>query len=399
MHLWRNCLQLTSRSLAEASERFPQNRRKPVQTRGMFSAGGISGRRDLVAVAILVAAVVFAYPAEAYPNGQLQPAVSYHQISDPAEPVFAASNQPPQQPKLKQPETGDASVDLEPDLLGTAFSDGDQNDMHLRTQWRIEASGDGQVVMNTSCRGHHLIGLRVPGFILDPLSNYHLQVRYSDQSDEPSLWSMPVFFSTAADPHDLNDNRIPDSQEISFFIDLNADGIDDADQSSRIISILNYDGRLKMGLGLETGGEAIGIRAVASVNPAALPEPFFSPEEMAYGLLRYKITVPSPGRDVGVIIYLSDPIDSETPWLRYDSIMGWEDISGRIRIDPDGTRITRYVTDGGPGDSDGTANGVIVDQCGPLTVENAAISDKESRAADGVDATTCFIQAIGQGVK
>jgi hypothetical protein len=79
--------------------------------------------------------------------------------------------------------------------------------------------------------------------------------------------------------------------------------------------------------------------------------------------------------------------------------MGWEDISDKVLIDSGGTRITRYVTDGGPGDSDGAANGIIVDQCGPLTVENAAISGTESRTADGVDATTCFIQAIGQGVK
>jgi hypothetical protein len=348
---------------------------------------------------LLLTAVVFAFPDQAYPNSPFKQAVTYHQISNPAEPVIATSNQPPRQPNLKQPETGDASIDLEPELLGTAFSDGDQIDMHLRTRWRIEASGDGQVVMDMNCRGHNLTDLRVPGFILDPQSNYHLRVRYYDQSDAPSPWSMPVSFSTVADPHDLNANRIPDSQEISFFIDLNADGIDDADQSSRIISILNYDDSLKLGLGIESGGEAIGIRAVANVSPSTLPEPFFSPEEMAYGLLRYKITVPSPGREVGVIIYLSEPIDSETPWLRYDAIMGWEDISDKVLIDSGGTRITRYVTDGGPGDSDGAANGIIVDQCGPLTVENAAISGTESRTADGVDATTCFIQAIGQGVK
>lgn len=400
MHTRRNYRYQALRSLAAASGKFPQNQLKPPQTFRMFAAAGMSGRRDLVAMAmLLLAAIVFAHPDKAYPEGQLHPAVTFYQIPNAAEPVAVASNQPPQQPKLKQPETGDASVDLEPDLLGTAFSDGNPNDMHSRTQWRIEASGDGHVVMDMSCRGHNLTDLRVSAFILDPLSDYHLQVRYADQSDEPSLWSVPVSFSTIADPHDLNGNRIPDLQEISFFVDLNADGIDDADQSSRVISILNYDGSLKLGLAIETGAEAIGIRAVADVDPSTLPEPFFSPEEMAYGLLRYKITVPSPGQEVGVIIYLSAPIDSETPWLRYDTIMGWEDISGRIRIDPDGTRITRYVTDGGPGDSDGVANGIIVDQCGPLTIENAAISDTESRAADSVDATTCFIQAIRQGIR
>jgi hypothetical protein len=395
----QNSLHFTSRTSAAASWKFLQNRKRPPQTFRMVAAHRTSKLRDLVAIGILLlAVVVFAYPAKSYPDGQSQPAVTYYQISNPVEPHTATSNHPPQQPKLKQPSMGNASVDLEPDLLGTAFSDVDSNDMHVRTQWRIEASGDGQVVMDMSCRGHSLTDLSVPGFILDPQSNYHLQFRYFDQSDEPSLWSMPVSFSTVADPHDLNANRIPDSQEISVFIDLNGDGIDDADQSSRIISILNYDASLKLALGIETGDDAIDIRAVANVNPSTLPEPIFSPGEMTYGLLRYKITVPTPGQEVGVIIYLSDPIDSETPWLRYDTIMGWEDISDRIRINPDGTRITRYVTDGGPGDSDGAANGTIVDQCGPLTVENAAISDTKSRAANGEDATTCFIRAIGQGV-
>jgi hypothetical protein len=399
MHMRRNDLRLASRSLAAASEKFPQNPTKPPQTFRTITAERICGRKILVAMGmLLLAAVVFAYPDKAYPNGLFQQAVTYYQITNPEAPFTATSNQSPQQPEMKQPVAGDASIDLEPELLGTAFSDGDQNDMHLRTQWRIEASGDGQVVMDMNCRGHNLIDLRIPGFILDPLSNYLLQVRYFDQSDAPSRWSMPVSFSTVADPKDINANRIPDSQEISVFIDLNADGIDDADQRS-IISIQNYDGSLKLALGIETGDEAMDIQAVSNVNPFTLPEPFFSPEEMAYGLLRYKITVPTPGQEVGVIIYLSEPIDSETPWLRYDTIMGWEDISDTIRIDADGTRITRYVTDGGQGDSDGAANGIIVDQCGPLTVEHAAISDTESHTADGVDATTCFIQAIGQGVK
>jgi hypothetical protein len=300
---------------------------------------------------------------------------------------------------LKQPKAGDTSVDLKPELIGTAFSDPDQNDTHLRTQWRIEASGDGHVVMDMSCRGHNLTDLRVPGFVLDPLSSYHLQVRYVDQSGEPSPWSNPVLFSTVADLHDLNHNRIPDSQEIDCFIDLNADGIDDADQSSRIKSILNFDGSLKLALVIAEGDEAAEIQAAANVDPSTLPEPFFTTQEMAYGLLRYKISVPSPGQEIHVIIYVSDPMEPGTPWLRYDSVMGWEDISDNIHIAPDGTRITRTVIDGGTGDADGTANGIIVDQCGPLTVENAAMSDGQTNTADSVDATTCFVQTIGVCVK
>jgi hypothetical protein len=300
---------------------------------------------------------------------------------------------------LQQPETGEPAVGLQPDFNGSPFSDGDPNDSHSRSQWRIETSDGGLVVMETTCQGHNLTHLRVPGAVLDPSSNYRLRVRYFDQSDSASPWSLPLLFATAADPQDLNNNRIPDSQEISFSIDLDGDGIDDANQSNRIKSILHDNAKLKMGLGIEAGGETIAIQSVANINPSTLPEPFFTPEEMAYGLLRYKIRVREPGQEVAVIIYLSDPIDPETPWLRYDSVTGWEDISAQIGIHPGGTRITRYVIDGGPGDSDGTANGIIVDQCGPLTLNHAALSDGESAAADGTDGTICFIQTIGMGLK
>ncbi len=399
MHVRQAYLRHTSGWLAESSGHLQQEKIRPRQTLGTIAPHITSRYMDRVVMSFLLVAVLFGYPNMVYSDEQVQPTVTYYQISDPAPPVTVTSNQPPQQPELKQPETGDSLVDLNPELIGTAFSDGNENDTHLRTQWRIEASDDGHVVMDMNCQGHHLTDLRLPGFVLDPLSSYLLQVRYFDQSDEPSPWSRPVLFSTVADPDDLNANRVPDSQEIGFFIDLNADGIDDGDQSSRIVSIQNFDGSLKLALGIAQGEQAVEIQAAANVDPSTLPEPFYTAEEMAYGLLRYKISVPSPGQELQVIIYVSDPIGPGTPWLRYDSVMGWEDISDAIHIAPDGTHITRTVADGGTGDADGTANGIIVDQCGPLTVENAAISDGETNAAEGTDATTCFLQTISQSMK
>jgi hypothetical protein len=396
MHVRQIFFRRTSKSPAAGSWKPSQQSMIPMQTSGTIAVGGASGQmiRAVLGMALWIA-VFLAYPDPAYPEELQQPTDASRQISDPALSENASPNHPPQRPEVKPSERGDAPVDLQPEFNGTPFSDGDQNDMHSRTQWRIEASGDGQVVMDTTCQGHNLTDLHVPGFVLDPSGSYRLQVRYFDQSDRPSPWSLPVLFSTIADPHDLNGNRIPDSQEISFFIDLNGDDIDDADQSNRIKTLLHDDAKLKLGLGIETGGEGIDIQAVANVNPSTLPEPFFTPEEMAYGLLRYKIRVREPGQEVAVIIYLSDPIDTGTPWLRYDSVTGWEDISGQVRIHSDGTRITRYVIDGGPGDSDGAANGIVVDQCGPLTLNQAAMSDGGSPAADGADNTICFIQTIG----
>jgi hypothetical protein len=301
-----------------------------------------------------------------------------------------------QQPEYVYPEAGDAEVHLEPELRSSAFRNPNGESEHARTQWRIEATTGEGLIMDMTCSTPHLTELRLPGFVLDPSSGYRLWVRHFDGSDQSSPWSAPIECSTAADPHDLNGDRIPDSQEIERFIDLNGDGVDDRKQSRQIRSIKTIDGTNTLGVSVDTSTDGAEVAAAANINPSTLPEPFFTPDEMTSGLLRYKIRLRQPGQTIRVTLYWSDPVDPGTTWLRYDSISGWEDISNLIDIHPDGTRITRTVVDGGNGDSDGVANGIIIDQCGPLTVNQAAVSDAEGNASAGVDATTCFIHTIGQ---
>ncbi len=332
-------------------------------------------------------------PAAAEPSQ----ATDLKPLADGSNQEAAMENSPPQQPELLYPVMGAVSIDPSPVLRASPFSDVDENDSHRRTQWQITISENGQSVMTLQCQGHHLTDLSVPGLVLDPLGSYRLQIRYFDTADQPSPWSVPVVFSTGADPIDLNGNRTPDSQEIDTFIDLNRDAIDDRDQTNQIKSIFNHDGSLAIGLSITGSDASTRIVAVESVDPSTVPEPFYSTDEMVFGLLRYKIVVPQNGQAAHWTLHFSEPISVDTPWLRYDSVIGWEDISNEIEIAPDGLRATRSVTDGGPGDSDGVVNGIVVDQIGPLTVanDNAAVSDANSKGSDGVEATTCFIRTIG----
>lgn len=329
-------------------------------------------------------------------SGVIEPVDEPNEQSMRVSPLTIVENPTLQQPEYVYPESGDANVHLEPELRTSAFVDQQGGGAHTRTQWRIKATADGRLIMDTTLPAPHLTELRLPGFVLDPSKGYRLWVRYFNGSDQSSPWSDPIECSAAADPHDLNGDRIPDSQEMDRFIDLNRDSVDDRNQSRQIRSIKTIDGTDTLGVGIDTAADGAEMVAAANINPSTLPEPFFTHDEMRFGLLRYKIRLQHPGQTIRVTLYLSDPVDPGTTWLRYDAISGWEDISNLIDTHADGTRITRTVVDGGSGDSDGVANGIIIDQCGPLTVNQAAVSDAQGNASAGVDETTCFINTIGQ---
>jgi len=65
-----------------------------------------------------------------------------------------------------------------------------------------------------------------------------------------------------------------------------------------------------------------------------------------------------------VIVYLSQPAKSVDRWYKYDSLNGWQDYSAHSWFSADRRAVTLELQDGGYGDADGIANGVIVDPSG-----------------------------------
>ena len=68
----------------------------------------------------------------------------------------------------------------------------------------------------------------------------------------------------------------------------------------------------------------------------------------------------------------------------YDTVNGWQDYTQYTPFNPDGRSVTVELQDGGHGDSDGLANGVIVD---PGGLDSAATVGADS----GSDGGGCFI--------
>jgi len=313
-------------------------------------------------------------------------------------------NHPPEQPTLTNPVQGEAGVALSPWLNASDFIDPDSNDQHAQTQWRIAlSSGSQQIVLDRTCITKHLTEMHTPRLVLDPSTEYTVQVRFYDNDGEASPWSLPVTFTTEADPKDKNKNKIPDSQEVPADADMNGDAIPDLEQSTVVKSVTTYKHKHIMSVSVESNDAGAEVQAALSVDPITLVSTDYStpyPEvETPYGLLGYKIKVDHPGDSIRATVHLSDPIDpQQTHWVRYDEIRGMQDCSTATTMDESGLMVERNLVDGGDEDADGAANGVIVDLSGPrvlsATNDSSLAITTDGRAASGGNSGSCFIQSL-----
>jgi hypothetical protein len=121
------------------------------------------------------------------------------------------------------------------------------------------------------------------------------------------------------------------------------------------------------------------------------------PNFLAFGLIHFKLLVKEPGDEVLVTIYLSKAAYDDGIWYKYDPVNAeWFDYSEFTSFSADRKTVELILTDGGFGDADGIANGVIVD---PLALRTASDHSSGSDSfvediAETLDPTgACFISA------
>ena len=272
------------------------------------------------------------------------------------------SNLPPATPAISSPYDGEMACDTLLNITSEAFSDPD-GDAHGQTHWQISKTPDFSSTVLDITTTADLTHLPVPHMILDGDTTYYVRVRFYDVYLEASSWSEVTEFTTAADSNDLNANGIPDDQEVGYGVDLDGNGVDDIDEPDNIKSVQSSDGSFKIAIAKESDN-ITAIEAVEIIDPSTIPETENSPETLTLGLVSYRIAVNEVGATAWVTIYFSLPIDQDLSCLKYDRINGWQDYSQYTTFNGDGRSMTLEVQDGGYGDSDGKANGVIVDPAG-----------------------------------
>jgi len=150
-------------------------------------------------------------------------------------------------------------------------------------------------------------------------------------------------------------------------------------------------------------GKTLGIKAdsgnITRLNPkdpAAIVATAGRPQNLIYGLIDMSIKV-NPGDTVIVTIYLPEPAPEGDIWYKYSTQLGWQDYSNNAVFNNDRTQITLTLTDGGAGDSDGVANGEIVDPSGLGTPSPIAVGDTAAPDDDG-GGGGCFIEIIANSL-
>jgi hypothetical protein len=240
------------------------------------------------------------------------------------------------------------------------------------------------------------VQLPVPHTLLHGDTLYYVRLKVYDVYLEPSQWSTTTEFTTSANNNDVNQNGIPDNQEVGVGVDLDENGVDDIDESDRIKSVQSDGGTVSLGIAKDSDN-ITDIEALEIIDPATISDTNNSPTAVTHGLFSYRLTVNDIGATAYVKVYFSEAIPSNILCFKYDRINGWVDYSQHTTFNGDGRSITLEVKDGGFGDSDGEANGVIVDP-GALGVGGS--EGGNSNVVEGflnpVEAA-CFIDTSAQG--
>ena len=120
-----------------------------------------------------------------------------------------------------------------------------------------------------------------------------------------------------------------------------------------------------------------------------------TPVDFLLGLFSYRLRLNEAGTTATVRIYFSEDISDTSTFYKYDTIGGWQDYAQHTTFNDDGRSITLELKDGGYGDSDRTANGVIVDPGGLAAATSVDVDTSAEPASSGSSGGGCFVETAG----
>jgi len=291
------------------------------------------------------------------------------------------SNLSPDTPNIVYPENYSGDVEVPLVIKTAAFSD-PNNDGHIQSQWQMSEQSDFSTLVVDITSDNYLTTFPVPHTALKSNQKYYVRVRFYDVYSTASNWSVTVEFTTAFFIVDLNVNGISDADEVDDTVDFNLDGIPDNDQPQIIKCVQASDGSVSIGI-QKVSSSAEEIESLEVIDPDTISDAVNRPADLIFGLFAYRLRVTNPGDIATIRIYFSGDILASDVFYKYDTINGWYDYSEHTTFNDDGQSITLEVKDGGFGDSDGSANGVIVDPGGISSGGSTYTGGSESNGASG----------------
>ncbi len=298
-------------------------------------------------------------------------------------------NHKPQAPQLSSPGDNNPNTALAPTLLTHGFIDVDINDYHAQTQWQIFRTADDLCVFDITT-DILLTAIDVPVLILEEGQSYYWKVRFYDNHGADSNWSPTRTFTTTVTGNDMNANGIPDGKEVDASVDLDNDGLADNSQINLIKSVNSAGGQGQIGVSIRNAVGVASIRAIDVLGLQDITDTANRPPVMPLDLVCFKLLLNNPGDTVDVTIFFSTPAAQDAQWVKYDAVQGWKDYSANVIYSPDRKSMVVNLEDGGAGDADGVANGIIVDPAGLASLFGGDSDDDGS--VEG-----CFIATAAYG--
>jgi hypothetical protein len=140
------------------------------------------------------------------------------------------------------------------------------------------------------------------------------------------------------------------------------------------------------------------ISALESTDLATLGSPDSFPYELPLGMISYRLMLEDVGGLARIRIYFSEPAPQAARWVKYDLAGGWQDYTAHAVFADDRLSVEVEFRDGGSGDADGVANGIIVDPSGigilPSENEGPSLAASESGSSGGGG---CFVSGLMNG--
>ncbi len=255
----------------------------------------------------------------------------------------------PDAPQLALP------LDNAPDILRTAILEADAMDYpvacgeHLRTEWQASETSDFSIlVLHVGTTMDNLTVYQVPALVLEPETRYFWRVKYVASNGKESGWSESWSFITVADY---------DEEGFDGVLYVQPDGSQPPADGEEI-SIKETIGDAGIKIKVIRVGAGVSTRTIQDLDPDTIDETVNRPDSFPLGLLSFRMAV-EPGATALVEVVFSKGAPEGVEWYAYNTENGWYAYEGAI-FSRNRRTVTLTFQDGGVGDTDGIANGIIV---------------------------------------
>ena len=325
---------------------------------------------------------------DAFPNDPKEWAdVNGNGIGDNADALAA---QAPAAPVLVSP-IKDEAVSAIALLKTGAFQSSVAGVIHAKTRWQVFRDEDAAWILDIQSTTA-LTSFTIPKLALDEGTAYFWRAQFIDSKGRASAWSDYEHFATVTTGADVNANGIRDALEVADTVDLDRDGVKD-NQQTTIKSAKMEGANVQIGVSIKNCTTALAVEAVESQDPRN-PDVYASgkPKQMPFGIITFKIAVGKPGDQAVVQLYFSEAAKSKDKWYNYDFNTGkWFDFSSRAGFASDRHSVALTLSDGGPEDADGVANGLIIAMGGIEASDEQGGNNTQTASSSNSSTASCFI--------